>query len=166
MGRTALDQATVLADDDYAEGLTALLEQSNGALLDVGPSTYSAAHLWPAMGAWSSANDLAAFAAFLLRGEDDVLGAPLLDEMTRAQIDREEGVEGAGYGYGLKIREDVDLAGARYPVRMISHDGFLFGYSAHLYAIPELDLAVVALLNVDFAFPRRASRRRSGSTRA
>ena len=35
MGRTALDQATVLADDDYAEGLTALLEQSNGALLDV-----------------------------------------------------------------------------------------------------------------------------------
>ncbi len=153
MDRTAFDQATVLSDDDYAEGLTELLEESGGDLMDVGPSTYSAAHLWPAMGAWSSANDLAALGTFLLRGDDAVLGSALLDDMKRTQVDREEGDDDAGYGYGLKTRTGVDLGGARYPVRMVSHTGFLFGYSAHLYVFPELDLAVAALVNVDFAFP-------------
>ena len=155
MTRTAFDQATVLSDDNYAEGLTVLLEESNGALLDVGPTTYSAAALWPAMGAWSTAHDLAALGAFLLDGNPEVLSPAHLEAMTSTQVDREEGVDNAGYGYGLNVRTGINLAGAHYATTMVSHTGYLFGYSAHLYVFPDLDLAVAALVNADFAFPER-----------
>lgn len=155
MTRTAFDQATVLSDDNYAEGLTVLLEESGGALLDVGPTTYSAAALWPAMGAWSTAHDLASLGAFLLDGNPEVLSPAHLEAMTSTQVDREEGIDNAGYGYGLNVRTGINLAGAHYATTMVSHTGYLFGYSAHLYVFPDLDLAVAALVNADFAFPEK-----------
>ena len=69
MDRTVFDQASVVEDGNHAAGITSLLEGADGAEQVVGPDAYSAAHLWPAMGAWSSADDLAQLAVFLLEGD-------------------------------------------------------------------------------------------------
>jgi len=156
MERTVFDQASVLADGNHAAGITTLLEGSGGEEQLVGPESYAAAHLWPAMGAWSSANDLTQLALFLLHGDDRVLSAPLTDAMRSSQIERLEGYPGASHGYGVRIKDGVGLGGVEYPVRMLSHTGFLFGYSTYLYVVPELDIAAVMLLNRDFSYPERS----------
>ena len=156
MDRTAFDQATVLEDGNHAAGITTLLEESSGEDLIVGPESYAAANLWPAMGAWSSADDLAQLAVFLLDGNEQVLSSSLTDAMRSSQVERLEGFPDAGHGYGLNIKTGVEIGGSRYPVRMLSHTGFLFGYSSFLYVVPELDIAVIALLNRDSVYPEQS----------
>lgn len=102
-----------------------------------GPRAPSAVRLdWrggPAGGVYSTAEDLARFAAALREGR--LLGRAWLDEMTRPR-------DGHPWGYGL------DLTGPR---GSYGHRGGAPGVSAHLWIYPEASATVVVLSNYDSA---------------
>jgi CubicO group peptidase (beta-lactamase class C family) len=90
----------------------------------------------------STADDMCAFARFVLRGDGPV------PEMSvpRARMD-----ETATYGYGLSVRG----VGGR---RVVGHGGGMVGYRASLQADPEAGLAVVVLQNGPCAHPMALAR--------
>ena len=153
MNRTTFETDTVIADGSYAVGVTTYWPQNVGEEISVDAQSYSASHLWPAMGAWSSAEDLAQFGLFLMQGDTDILSADLFSEMQQPQVDTEEGYESKAYGYGLYVKDGIEMGGAHYPVTMISHSGTIYGYTSHMYLIPELEVGVIVLLNREKAVP-------------
>ncbi|MDT0307073.1 serine hydrolase domain-containing protein [Streptomyces sp. DSM 44917] len=94
----------------------------------------------PAGQLWSTLGDLAAFAGFLLRGDDRVLGAKSLAAMREPAAPPEGPGWESCYGLGLQLlrREGRVLAG---------HSGSMPGFVACLWTSPEEDLAAVALAN-------------------
>ena len=155
LSRTTFDTDTVVNDGNYASGVSRYWDGSEETDTVLGPARYSASHLWPAMGAWSSARDLGRLMEFWMAGDPTVLSDALHAEMVASQVDREEGYADSGYGYGLKVKSGIDMDGAHYPVRMVSHDGVIFGYHAHAYAVPELGVGVVVLVNRELTIPMR-----------
>lgn len=153
MNRTTFETDTVVSDGSYAVGVTTYWPQNVGEEISVDAQSYSASHLWPAMGAWSSAEDLAQFGLFLMQGDTDILSADLFSEMQQQQVDTEEGYESKAYGYGLHVKDGIEMGGAHYPVTMISHSGTIYGYTSHMYLIPELEVGVIVLLNREKAVP-------------
>ena len=153
MNRTTFQTGDVVNDGSYAVGITKNWPQSIGEEISVDAQSYSASHLWPAMGAWSSADDLAKFGLFLMKGNTDILSSDLFSAMQQQQVDTEEGYESKGYGYGLYVKEGIEMDGEHYPVTMISHTGTIYGYTSHMYLIPELQVGVIALLNREQAVP-------------
>ncbi|QKW07837.1 beta-lactamase family protein [Streptomyces sp. NA04227] len=91
---------------------------------------------------WSTAGDLARFAAFLTHGDERVLGSESLLEMRTpaAPAETSELASGTGYGLGLQLqlRDGRVLAG---------HSGSLPGFLANLVFSPEEDLGAVVLTN-------------------
>ncbi|ONK12836.1 serine hydrolase domain-containing protein [Streptomyces sp. MP131-18] len=89
---------------------------------------------------WSTAGDLARFAAFLLAGDPRVLGAAGVAELRAPAAAPEPADWDTGYGLGLQVarREGRLLAG---------HGGSLPGYVASVWAAPEERLGAVALAN-------------------
>jgi len=155
LGRTTFDTDTVATDANYAAGVSRVWAGAEGTDTVLDAESYSASHLWPGMGAWSSVSDVARLAEFWMAGDPAVLPDALHAEMTSKQVERETGFADAGYGYGLDIKTGIDIGGEHYPVRMVSHGGLLFGYSAHAYTVPDLGVGVVVLLNREFIFPAR-----------
>ncbi|MFE3882662.1 serine hydrolase domain-containing protein [Streptomyces lydicus] len=94
----------------------------------------------PAGQLWSTAGDLCRWAAFLLRGDERVLGAASLAEMRRPAVPPEGNAWDAGYGLGLQLvrREGRLLAG---------HVGSMPGFLAALWTDPGEDVAGVVLAN-------------------
>ncbi|MFG2528613.1 serine hydrolase domain-containing protein [Streptomyces sp. NPDC048516] len=94
----------------------------------------------PAGQLWSTAEDLCRWAAFLLRGDERVLGAASLAEMRRPAVPPEGSAWDAGYGLGLQLvrREGRLLAG---------HVGSMPGFLAALWTDTEEDIAGVVLAN-------------------
>jgi CubicO group peptidase (beta-lactamase class C family) len=94
----------------------------------------------PAGQLWSTAADLSAFAAFLLAGDEGVLGAASLAEMRAPAVAPEARDWDAAYGLGMQLwRRDG---------RMLSgHSGSMPGFLAAVYASPAERLAAVALAN-------------------
>jgi CubicO group peptidase (beta-lactamase class C family) len=153
MTTSTFSTSDVVADGDYAIGVTTNWPERVGEEVSLDAESYSASQLWPAMGAWSSVNDLAKLGLFLMHGDSDILSTELQDQMTRIQADSEEGYAAKGYGYGLQVKTGVEMGGTHYPVTMVSHIGSIYGSSAHMYLVPELDIGVVALINRDLAIP-------------
>jgi CubicO group peptidase (beta-lactamase class C family) len=156
MSRTTMNTDDVVDDEDYAIGITTNWPNQVGEAVAVDAESYNASHLWPAMGAWSSVEDMAKFALFLMNGDDDILSSEMLSEMKSIQIDSEEGFPEKGYGYGIHIKNGIKMGDAHYPVEMIYHSGAIYGYSTHMYLIPELDVGVIALINRDKAIPAKS----------
>ncbi|MFF5635321.1 serine hydrolase domain-containing protein [Streptomyces sp. NPDC012825] len=94
----------------------------------------------PAGQLWSTAADLARFAAFLAEGDERVLGAASVAEMRAPASAPGEGEWEGSYGLGLQLlRRDGRT--------LIGHTGSLPGFVACLWASVEDGLAGIALSN-------------------
>ncbi|MER5430986.1 serine hydrolase domain-containing protein [Streptomyces sp. NPDC002588] len=98
--------------------------------------------LAPAGQLWSTTGDLARFTAFLLRGDERVLGAETLREMRTpaAPVEAADVADGATYGLGMQIlHRDGRL--------LVGHSGSVPGFLASLIIGVEDDVAAVVLTN-------------------
>ncbi|WP_330289423.1 serine hydrolase domain-containing protein [Streptomyces sp. NBC_00576] len=96
----------------------------------------------PAGQLWSTAGDLARFAAFLAQGDDRVLSAASVVEMRTpaAPAELEDVAAGSAYGLGMQIQyRDGRL--------LVGHGGSLPGFLASLTIGVADDLAAVVLAN-------------------
>ncbi|MEU3292130.1 serine hydrolase domain-containing protein [Streptomyces longwoodensis] len=96
----------------------------------------------PAGQLWSTTGDLARFAAFLMRGDDRVLGADTLREMRApaAPAEAADLGEGSAYGLGLQVlHRDGRL--------LVGHSGSVPGFLANLTIALDDDVAAVVLTN-------------------
>lgn len=94
----------------------------------------------PAGQLWSTAADLARYAAFLVRGDESVLSAATLAEMRRPATPPEGATWEGAYGLGLQL--------ARWEGRFLfGHTGSMPGFVSTLWISPEEDLAGITLAN-------------------
>jgi CubicO group peptidase (beta-lactamase class C family) len=94
----------------------------------------------PAGQLWSTAEDLARFAAFLIDGDDRVLAAGTLAEMRAPASGPRDDTWENFYGLGLQVsRRDGRL--------LYGHGGSMPGFLATLWVSPEEGLAGIALAN-------------------
>ncbi|MFI2260216.1 serine hydrolase domain-containing protein [Streptomyces tubercidicus] len=94
----------------------------------------------PAGQLWSTLQDLCRWAAFLLRGDERVLGAESLAELRTPAVPPESGTWDAGYGLGVQLlRREGRL--------LVGHHGSMPGFLAALWADAEEDVAAVVLTN-------------------
>ncbi|MDX2542930.1 serine hydrolase domain-containing protein [Streptomyces sp. WI04-05B] len=96
----------------------------------------------PAGQLWSTAGDLARFAVFLAKGDDQVLSAASVAEMRTpaAPAEPEDVAAGSAYGLGMQIQY-------REGRLLVGHGGSLPGFLASLTVDVEDDLAAVVLAN-------------------
>ena len=89
---------------------------------------------------WSSAHDLIRFGLFHLGHVPESGRRILAEESVREMHRRETPEPGAGYGLGWFMEDEVGF-------RKVWHTGSMPGVSTMLALYPELDIAVVVLLN-------------------
>ncbi|GAA3478810.1 serine hydrolase domain-containing protein [Streptomyces yanii] len=94
----------------------------------------------PAGQLWSTTADLLRFAAFLVEGDDRVLGAASVEEMRAPSTPSKFGPGEGAYGLGLQV---VQKSGRT----LLGHTGSLPGFLATLWFSIEDDVAVVVLTN-------------------
>ncbi|MFE7324553.1 serine hydrolase domain-containing protein [Streptomyces sp. NPDC057565] len=94
----------------------------------------------PAGQLWSTTADLLRFAAFLVEGDDRVLGAASVEEMRAPSAPSKFGPGEGAYGLGLQV---VQKSGRT----LLGHTGSLPGFLATLWFSIEDDVAVVVLTN-------------------
>ncbi|GAA0423586.1 serine hydrolase domain-containing protein [Streptomyces luteireticuli] len=94
----------------------------------------------PAGQLWSTAADLARFAAFLLDGDEKVLPAATLAEMCRPAVEPQGPDWSLSYGLGLQqFRRDGRT--------LVGHTGSMPGFVAAIWASPDDGVAAVGLAN-------------------
>ncbi len=97
----------------------------------------------PAGNLYTSANDLAKFASFMMggaAGESAVLPRAVLEQMYRPQL-----VDGpTGFGIGFLIGRYRDH-------KTVEHNGAVYGFSTSLVVLPEERIAAIVLANADMA---------------
>ncbi|MFC1761040.1 serine hydrolase domain-containing protein [Planctomycetota bacterium] len=152
MNRTFFLPEDVLADGDFAYG--SALHWETGEPLIVEPNTYDNGWARPAGYAFSSVLDLAEMVKFMRNGHPDVLSEALHAAMQAPQVDMEVFLDLVHYGYGFIVQE----AGFYRPgtmdffrLRVVSHGGDIYGYSADLYYVPSLDFGFIVLTNAGFS---------------
>ncbi|RBM05678.1 serine hydrolase [Streptomyces sp. PT12] len=102
--------------------------------------TVDTGRMAPAGQLWSTVDDLCAFAAFLLAGDDRVLGAGSLAEMRRAASGPDAASWETAFGLGTQL--------VRYEGRLLAgHGGSMPGFVAGLWTSPDEGTAAVALAN-------------------
>ncbi|MFG2557380.1 serine hydrolase domain-containing protein [Streptomyces sp. NPDC048496] len=94
----------------------------------------------PAGQLWSTTADLLRFAAFLVEGDDRVLGAASVEEMRAPSAPSPYGPGEGAYGLGLQV---VQQSGRT----LLGHTGSLPGFLATLWFSIEDDVAAVVLTN-------------------
>jgi CubicO group peptidase (beta-lactamase class C family) len=96
----------------------------------------------PAGQLWSTTADLARFAAFLTKGDDQVLSAASVREMREPAAPGESAdvADGSAYGLGLQIQH-------RHGRLLAGHSGSLPGFLASLFFSESDDVAAVVLAN-------------------
>lgn len=104
-------------------------------------------------GVYTSARDMAAYAAFLL-GRGKRADAALLDP----RLWEEMHGFGLGGDYGLGVIR-AELRHGQTPLRMYSHQGGGFGFGCVFAYCPEADLAWTAMFNRPVSAPYRFGRR-------
>lgn len=150
MDRTLFLGSEVLADGDYASGLTTDWETGVGRAV-ARPDSYDSGWMRPAGFAWSSVLDLAEVVRFLAEGDAAVLPEALHDELARAQISTEVMRDYQGYGFGLFVSSVFNIGPRWYETPLVYHGGDIMGFAADVYCLPELDAGVVALASTDLA---------------
>ncbi len=100
----------------------------------------------PAGQLWSTTRDLAAFARFLMHGDERVLSRRTVREMTTSAAPPEPGLAEFGYGLGIQLSE----SGGR---RLAGHSGSLPGFVAGLWMSEADDVAAVVLANCTSGLP-------------
>jgi CubicO group peptidase (beta-lactamase class C family) len=90
---------------------------------------------------WSTAADMARFAAFLLGDTADVLAPATLEEMTEPALVDYSRLPWTAYGLGLQVFDADD------DQRIVGHSGSMPGFLAALVVAPHDRVAVVALAN-------------------
>lgn len=155
MERTFFLGSEVLADGDYANGATVNWETGNGPRAAT-PDAYDNAWARPAGYAWSSVEDLARFADFLLDGNASVLPDAQRAEMQREQVDTQVLGDVIHYGFGLDVERGVMLPNGDYRAEtIVGHGGDIPGFAATVVTVPRTRFAIVVLANTDGAhFPR------------
>ncbi|WP_436535545.1 serine hydrolase domain-containing protein [Actinoplanes sp. HUAS TT8] len=105
-----------------------------------------AGRMGPAGQLWSTAADLATFAAFLLDGDERVLSAASVAEMRAPASPPEAASWDSGYGLGMQLmrRDGHVLSG---------HTGSMPGFVSTLWISPDDALGVVVLSNVTAGLP-------------
>jgi hypothetical protein len=100
----------------------------------------------PAGEMWSTVDDLARFAAFLLDGDERVLRTETLGEMRSPASAPEAGAWDSGYGLGTQLlrRDDRLLSG---------HTGSVPGFLACVWVSPDDGLGAVVLTNTTSGVP-------------
>jgi len=163
MNRTFFLPSEVIADGDYALGRTcdpaadANCQNPPGIGPVVHPDSYDNPWGRPAGYAWSSVLDMAKLAAFLVHGDERVLGRDLTAAMMSPQVPIHESGGLTSYGYGVASSPGIRLASSQtqvdyYALRMIGHDGALSGYAANVSCLPERDFCFITLASGDGAF--------------
>ncbi len=150
MKRTFFLPEEVIADGDYALGLTCSTEQVGSTCSSpttVTPDAYDNPWARPAGHAWSSVLDLAKPAAFLVHGNDAVLASDQRDAMLSAQANTHLLGNAAGYGYGMAVTQGLLLEPLFYDVKVLSHTGAIPGFSASIYCVSDLDFCFITLAN-------------------
>ncbi|KNB49548.1 beta-lactamase [Streptomyces caatingaensis] len=94
----------------------------------------------PAGQLWSTAGDLARFAAFLLDGDERVLSAGTLAEMCRPAVEPQGPEWTLSYGLGVQQLRH----GGR---TLVGHTGSMPGFVAAIWASPDDGVAAVGLAN-------------------
>jgi len=152
MTRTFFLPEQVIADGDFAYGSTPHWE--TGEPFVVEPNSYDNGWARPAGFAFSSVLDLAELVKFIRAGRPEVLSDEMRMAMQEPQMDTEWFMNLVHYGYGLMIQEGGfyhPTASNFYRMRIISHGGDVYGFSADMYYVPDLDFGFVALTNAGVA---------------
>lgn len=129
----------VLAYGDYSLGHA--LDPATGTPMLVAPDTYECWWGFPAGDAFTTAGDLARWAATLMDGGGSVLSRHASAALQRPQVSTEL-PSGDAYGYGVFV---TDVGG----VRVLHHGGGVPGWTSSLLWVPRLGFAVSALSNAD-----------------
>lgn len=125
----------------------------------VAPDDYDNSILRPAGFGWTTADDLAKYALFIVHGNPHVLAPRHWRAMQTRQVDTLEFLNLAGYGYGLGVDEAVTLPdrdGQRRfydGVKVVAHGGEIAGYRAFMVTLPAQRFGYVALVNGDGSNP-------------
>ena len=148
MKRATFLSSDVTSDNDAASGVAPDTVYP--------PGSYDDSIERPAGMAWASADDMAKFMRFVLRGNHDVLSTRLWRAMQTPQVDTAEKPNGVlGYGYGLATDQNSRLPDSSgqlrfYPgVKMVWHEGAVHGYRALMVTLPNQQFGYVALVNGD-----------------
>ena len=105
-----------------------------------------AGRMAPAGQLWSTATDLAAFAGFLLDGDERVLLPDSLAEMRSPASPPEASLWDSGYGLGMQLlRRDGRL--------LAGHTGSMPGFVATVWVSDDEGVGAVVLANVTAGFP-------------
>ncbi len=153
MTRTFLLPADAINDGDVSDGYC---NQLCPQIETVGIDSYDNAWARPAGYAISSVSDLAAFANFLMKGDERVLNDEVRVGMISEQINTKEYLDVASYGYGIMVYKGVFLGSDFYRTKILTHGGAIGGYSAELWAVPSADFVFVTLANADGAYFRKS----------
>jgi CubicO group peptidase (beta-lactamase class C family) len=94
----------------------------------------------PAGQVWSTVDDLATYAGFLLTGHPDVLPLAVLEEMSTPQSGTAANGVSDGYGLGLRLL-------ARGSGTLVGHTGSMPGFQASLFVDRPRRTAAVAVAN-------------------
>lgn len=152
MTRTFFLPEDVIADGDFAYGKT--LHWETGEPFVVEPNSYDNGWARPAGLAFSNVLDLAQVVKFLRAGQPDVLTDKWRISMQEPQMDMEMFLDLIHYGYGLIIQKAGfyhPTAPNFYRMRIASHGGDIYGFSADLYYVPDLDFGFIALTNASYS---------------
>lgn len=151
MKRTTFLSSAVLSDNDFAYGVW------SGGI--VAPDAYDNAIMRPAGFGWTTADDLAKFALFILHGNPHVLAPRHWRAMQTRQVETREFLDLQGYGYGLAVSKAASLLDGdgqqRFydGVKVVSHDGAIRGFLSFMVTLPAQRFGFVALVNGDLGNP-------------
>jgi len=122
----------------------------------VRPPAADPSYKWAGGGLLSTASDLVRMANALMRHE--FLDSATVELLWEPQRMRDGSMNPQRYGMGWRIDREAELLGLADSVRVVHHGGTSPGGSAFLLLVPEADVAVAMLTNVNHLSPPSAMR--------
>ena len=132
----AMTRTTYLPEAPYARGLS--VHHYAGTLTD--EPSHDAGAMAPAGQVWSTVEDLARYAGFLVAGHDDVLSRATLTEMSTPQSGSYAGALASAHGLGFQLTH----AGSGM---LFGHTGSMPGFLAGLFVDPVRRTGAVIFAN-------------------
>lgn len=156
MNRSMFLSEDVLADGDYAVGLSPDWTGQSPDIVHVEADSYDDAWSRPAGFAWSTVLDLVTFGSFMLDGDTAVLSDELRGELVSTQVGTLSFLDRLGYGYGTMQWQGRSADGDWFEVDTLEHGGAIPGFAAELITVPEADLVIATLASTNGAYYRDA----------